>query len=483
MNSIIPVGIGPLHFVGIGGIGMSGIAEILNALNYTVQGSDISDNPNVKRLRDKGMTVFIGHSGDHVTDDISAVVISSAIKDDNPEVLTARAKNIPVVRRADMLAELMRMKRAIAIGGTHGKTTTTSLVGTMLEVADFDPTVVNGGIINKYGTNTRLGHGEWMVVESDESDGSFTRLPSCIVVVTNIDPEHMEHYGDFDELRNAFRQFVENIPFYGYAVLCTDHPEVQALQARMTDRKLITYGFKPQAEVRGVNVRMTPAGSTFDVELHGSLNENGEERILRDVFLPMIGQHNVQNALSAVAIAVRQGIPDALIKKALSEFGGVKRRFTKTGEVNGVTVIDDYGHHPVEIAAVLKSARTAVEQTGGKIHAIMQPHRFTRLRDLMEDFCKCFNDADTVLIADVYAASEQPIDRVNKEALVEGIKKFGHKNADVLTSSEDLAGIISERAEPGDFVIFLGAGDVTKWAYALPGEMEKVLSPQTKKQA
>ncbi len=482
MNLIIPKNTGPLHFVGIGGIGMSGIAEVLNDLNYTVQGSDISDSPNVVRLRNKGMQVFIGHAAENISDDVAAVVVSSAIKKDNPEVKIAREKNIPIVRRADMLGELMRFKRSIAIGGTHGKTTTTSIVGTMLEVADFDPTVVNGGIINKYGTNTRLGQGEWMVVESDESDGTFTRLPASIVVVTNIDPEHMEHYGSFDVLRDAFRQFVNNIPFYGYAVLCTDHPEVQALQASITDRKIFSYGFNPQAEVRGMNLKMTPEGSTFDVEI-GSGVTGGEPKILRDVFLPMIGQHNVQNALSAITIAVRQNIPDALIKKALSEFGGVKRRFTKTGEVRGITIIDDYGHHPVEIAAVLKSARTAVEKSGGKIHAIMQPHRFSRLQDLMEDFCKCFNDADTVLIGDVYAASESPIEGVDKEHLVEGIKKYGHKNADTFAAPSALAQLISERAKSGDFVIFLGAGDITKWAYALPEELQTYLDENQKKQA
>lgn len=482
MNLIIPKNTGPLHFVGIGGIGMSGIAEVLHALNYTVQGSDISESQNVQRLRGKDMKVFIGHSAENITDDLSAVVISSAIKSDNPEVVTAREKGIPVVRRADMLAELMRFKRSIAIGGTHGKTTTTSIVGTMLETAEFDPTVVNGGIINKYGTNTRLGHGEWMVVESDESDGTFTRLPSAIVVVTNIDPEHMEHYGSFDVLRDAFRQFVNNIPFYGYAVLCTDHPEVQALQADIIDRKIYSYGFNPQAEVRGVNVRMSPMGSTFDVEIDKAVT-GGEDKVLRDVFLPMIGQHNVQNALSAITIAIKQNIPDALIKKALSEFGGVKRRFTKTGEVNGVTVIDDYGHHPVEINAVLKSARTAVEQTGGKIHAIMQPHRYSRLNDLMDDFCKCFNDADSVLIADVYAASETPIEGVDKDALVAGIKKYGHKDAAPLPSPEHIADLICDRAQEGDFVIFLGAGDITKWAYDLPAELEKCFAKREKKTA
>ncbi|MCB9979763.1 MAG: UDP-N-acetylmuramate--L-alanine ligase [Rhodospirillales bacterium] len=479
MSSIIPKNIGPLHFVGIGGIGMSGIAEVLCDLNYKVQGSDISDNANVQRLRKKGMDIKIGHDAAHVQDGLSAVVISSAVKCNNPEVIAAREKGIPVVRRADMLAELMRLKRSIAIGGTHGKTTTTSLVGTMLEVADFDPTVVNGGIINKYGTNTRLGHGEWMVVESDESDGSFTRLPASIVVVTNIDPEHMDHYGDFDALRAAFRQFVENIPFYGYAVLCTDHPEVQALHAKIIDRKIISYGFNPQAEVRGVNVRMSPLGATFDVVIDPRIN-SGDEKVLRDVFLPMIGRHNVQNALSAIAIAHRQRIPEAVMRKALSDFEGVKRRFTKTGIVNGITIVDDYGHHPVEIAAVLASARAAVEESGGKIHAVMQPHRFTRLRDLFADFCACFNDADSVLVADVYAASEEALPGITKESLVSGIKQYGHKNADVLQTPGDLADIMSQRARAGDFIIFLGAGDITKWAYALPDALQQRTKPSSK---
>lgn len=473
MNSIIPKEIGPLHFVGIGGIGMSGIAEILHMLGYVVQGSDISDSPNVARLRKKGMEVFIGHAEDNIQDDVAAVIVSSAIKSDNPEVMKARANKIPVVRRADMLAELMRFKKSIAIGGTHGKTTTTSLVGSMLDTADFDPTVVNGGIINKYGTNTRLGSGDWMVVESDESDGSFTRLPSTIVAITNIDPEHLEHYGDFEKLKDAFKQFIENIPFYGYAVICTDHPEVKALHARVTDRRIITYGFNPQAEVRAININLSPMGSTFDVIFDPILN-NGEEKILRDVFVPMIGRHNIQNSLVALTVAQVEGVPDALMKKALSEFEGVKRRFTRTGEVNGITIIDDYGHHPVEISAVLKAARMAVEERGGKIHAIMQPHRFSRLQDLFDEFATCFDDADSVLIADVYAASEAAIDGIDKEHLVQSIIQHGHKDASCLSSPNELAELISNKAETGDMVIFLGAGDITKWAYALPEELEKV---------
>lgn len=449
---------------------MSGIAEILHELDYTVQGSDIAESANVQRLRDKGMQVYIGHESENIAENVAAVVVSSAIRADNPEVIAARAQKIPVVRRADMLAELMRFKKSIAIGGTHGKTTTTSLVGSLLETAEFDPTVVNGGIINKYGTNTRLGHGDWMVVESDESDGSFTRLPASIVVITNIDPEHIEHYGDFESLRTAFRQFVENIPFYGYAVLCTDHPEVQALQAKVTDRRMISCGLNPQAEVRGTNIRMSPEGAHFDVTFDPLLNQ-GTDKTLRDVFIPMIGEHNVLNALSALAIAQVEGVPDVLMKKALGEFAGVKRRFTKTGEVEGVTIIDDYGHHPVEIAAVLKAARSAVESTGGRIHAVMQPHRYTRLQSLFDGFCACFNDADSVLIADVYAASEPPIEGVDKEHLADGIRQFGHKNVDLLLSEESLPALIADRARSGDFVIFLGAGDITKWAHALPAQL------------
>jgi UDP-N-acetylmuramate--alanine ligase len=465
---IRPQETGILHFTGIGGIGMSGIAEVLHALGYKVQGSDIAESANVQRLRDKGIEIAIGHDAKNV-EGVALIVVSSAVKRDNPEIIAARAARLPIVRRADMLAELMRLKRAIAIGGTHGKTTTTSMVGAMLEEGGFDPTVINGGIVNKYGTNTRLGDGEWMVAESDESDGSFTRLPATVVVVTNIDPEHMEHYGDFDHVRAAYAQFVENVPFYGYAVLCSDHPEVQALIPLVSDRRLITYGFNPQADVRAHNLRPSPQGCNFDV-----IWTNGPE--LHDVWLPMPGDHNVQNALAALAIGQEMGIAAPVMKKALAHFSGVKRRFTKTGETHGVTVIDDYGHHPVEIAAVLKAARGCVAESGGRVIAVVQPHRYSRLSSLFEGFCTCFNDADSVIVADVYAAGEKPIDGAGRDALADGIRRHGHKDVRILNTAADLPQLAADMAQQGDFIICLGAGDITKWAGSLPGELEKIFA-------
>lgn len=472
----MPIDIGTLHFVGIGGIGMSGIAEILHALGYSVQGSDIAESPNVLRLREKGMDVHIGHKAENI-EGASVLVVSSAIKQDNPELIAARAAGLPIVRRAEMLAELMRMKWSFAIGGTHGKTTTTSMVGAMLEAGGFDPTVINGGIVNSYGTNVRLGEGDFLVAEADESDGTFTRLPACVSVITNMDPEHMEHYGSFENVRKAYRRFVMNLPFYGYAVLCSDHPEVQALIPELSDRRIITYGFNPQADVRAVNIRADQAGMTFDVEFGGD-----PEDMLRDVFLPMHGKHNVQNALVAVAIAREMEMPAALIKKGLENFSGVKRRFTKTGEVKGVTVIDDYGHHPVEIAAVLHAARDAAGETG-RVVAVMQPHRYSRLHDLMDEFCTCFNDADSVIIADVYPAGEDPIEGADKAHLAEGIRKHGHRDVRTLEGSEKLPATLADMVEDGDFVICLGAGDITKWAYALPKQLEEAFEAAEKQRA
>ncbi|MDB2683100.1 UDP-N-acetylmuramate--L-alanine ligase [Alphaproteobacteria bacterium] len=457
--------IGTLHFVGIGGIGMSGIAEVLNNLGYTIQGSDIKESANVERLREQGIDVKIGHDGAHVKG-VACVVISSAVKGDNPELKAARAAKIPVVRRAEMLAELMRMKFTIALGGTHGKTTTTAMVGQMLEAAGLDPTVINGGIVNSYGTNTRLGKSEWMVVEADESDGTFTKLPASVVAVTNIDPEHMEHYGSFDVLKEAFKTFITNIPFYGYAVMCIDHPEVQALIPEITDRKIITYGFSPQADIRAENLRTDPSGTTFDVIFAN------DDTTLKDIFLPMLGRHNVQNSLIALAVAQQMDIAPPLMKKGMEGFTGVKRRFTKTGEVNNVTIIDDYAHHPVEIATILETARTAVKDTGGNVIAVMQPHRYSRLHDLFEDFCTCFNEADSVIITDIYEAGETPIEGASQQALVEGIKQRGHKDVEALDARENLAKIIHGKAKLGDFVICMGAGDITAWAYELPGELQ-----------
>jgi UDP-N-acetylmuramate--alanine ligase len=463
----LPLSIGTLHFVGIGGIGMSGIAEILHNLGYTVQGSDLSDNANVKRLRGLGIKVFVGHQTDNAKD-AQVVVISSAVKPDNPEVVHARHNHIPVVRRAEMLAELMRLKSAIAIGGTHGKTTTTTIVATLLDAADLDPTVINGGIINTYGTNARLGTGDWLVAEADESDGTFIKLPASCAVVTNIDPEHLDHYGSFDKLRAAFDTFIQNIPFYGFAALCIDHGEVQAMIPRVPDRKIITYGFSPQADVRAANVDMGPDGARFDVVI----NKRGEEaRTIEGLHFPMLGAHNVQNSLAAVCVGLELGMSDATIRKGLSAFEGVKRRFTKTGEVDGIAIIDDYAHHPVEISSVLKAARSAGR---GKVHAVVQPHRYTRLRDLFEEFSTCFNDADSVIVADVYPAGEQPIEGIDRDHLVESLIGHGHRHVIALESQDKLAAVINEIAGPGDYVVCCGAGSISAWAYDLPDQLTKV---------
>lgn len=462
----MPTSIGLVHFIGIGGIGMSGIAEVLHNLGHRVQGSDQSDGANVQRLRAKGIEVFVGHKAENLGD-AEVVVVSTAIKKDNPELMAAREKLLPIVRRAEMLAELMRFRNAIAIGGTHGKTTTTSMVAALLDAGGLDPTVINGGIINAYGTNARMGEGEWMVVEADESDGTFLKLPAEVAIVTNIDPEHLDHYGSFDAVRAAFRQFVENVPFYGFGVMCLDHPEVQALVGRIEDRKVITYGENPQADVRYSNVRLEGTHSIFDVEIRR--RRTGRVFNFKDLKLPMPGRHNISNACAAIAVANRLDIPEEAIRKGLSSFGGVKRRFTLTGAWNGVQVFDDYGHHPVEIKAVLKAAR---EACSGRIIAVHQPHRYTRLSSLFEDFANCFNDADTLLLAPVYAAGEDPIEGANAEALVERIRSGGHRDARYLPSADQLAPIVAGIAQPGDFVILLGAGNITQWAAALPRELE-----------
>lgn len=466
----IPPEIGTLHFIGIGGIGMSGIAEALAVLGYDIQGSDIAENYNVDRIRARGIRVSIGHAAENLqTSDgkfPGAVVVSSAIKQDNPELIEAKSKRIPIVQRAEMLAELMRLKWAVAIAGTHGKTTTTSLVGAMLEAGDIDPTVINGGIVNAYGTNARLGSGDWIVVEADESDGSFKMLPATVAIVTNIDPEHMEHYGSFDNVRQAYLDYIERIPFYGFAVLCLDHPVVQGLIPEITNRIIVTYGFNKQADIRAVNVRSNVMGSTFDVEISEG------DIVIKDVFLPMMGIHNVQNALAAIAVGYKLKMTIPQIKNALSGFEGVKRRFTKTGIAGGITVIDDYGHHPVEIAAVLKAGRQAVGEGKGKLIAVVQPHRYTRLHDLFEEFCTCFDEADVVLIADVYAAGEQPIEGASKDHLADAVRAHGHRAVDVIASPETFAEQIFNIAEAGDMVICLGAGSITYWAHDLPAQLE-----------
>ncbi len=461
----MPLSIGTIHFVGIGGIGMSGIAEVLHNLGYQVQGSDIADNANVRRLAGAGIAVAIGHDARNLGA-ARVVVVSTAVKADNPEVAAARAAFIPVVRRAEMLAELMRLRWSIAIGGTHGKTTTTSLIAAVLEAAHLDPTVINGGIINAYGTNTRLGAGDWMVVEADESDGSFLRLPAVIAIVTNMDPEHLDHWGTGEAMLAGYRQFVQTVPFYGFAVLCLDHPAVQRMIPELADRRVITYGFSPQADVRADRLIADPKGATFEVVV----NERARRasRRMGPFRLPMLGQHNVQNALAAIAVGIEMEIPEAVLRTALAGFRGVKRRFTKTGEAGGITVIDDYGHHPVEIAAVLKAAR----QAGARdVIAVVQPHRYSRLATLFDDFCTCMNDAGTVIVADVYAAGETPIPGVSRDALVEGLRARGHRSVVPLPDPAHLAEMVHAIARAGDFVICLGAGNITQWAAALPAQL------------
>ena len=457
----LPTDVGPIHFVGIGGIGMSGIAEVLLNHGYTIQGSDLKASKITDRLGAMGATIFEGQRAENL-ENATVVVISSAIKPGNPELDEARRRGLPVVRRAEMLAELMRLKSNIAVGGTHGKTTTTTLVAELLVAGGIDPTVVNGGIIHAYGSNARMGQGEWMVVEADESDGTFNRLPATIAIVTNIDPEHMEHWGSIENLRQGFYDFVSNIPFYGIAVCCTDHPEVQALVGRITDRWVVTFGFNAQADVRAVNLRYQAGVAHFDIWLQG------EDVKIEGCTLPMPGDHNVSNALAAVAVARHLGMKAAEIRQALAAFGGVNRRFTKVGEVDGVTIIDDYGHHPVEIAAVLRAARQA---TNGRVIAVHQPHRFSRLSNLFEDFCTCFNDADVVGIAEVYAAGEAPIAGASRDDLVAGLIRHGHRHARAVTSEDDLERLVREQARPGDMVVCLGAGTISAWANGLPARL------------
>jgi UDP-N-acetylmuramate--alanine ligase len=468
----MPRNIGPVHFVGIGGIGMSGIAEILHDQGYKVRGSDSAENPNVQRLRSMGIEVEIGQRGENLKD-AAVVVISSAIKKGNPELAAARSRGLPVVRRAEMLAEIMRFKNAIAIGGTHGKTTTTTLVATLLDAGGADPTVINGGIINAYGTNARLGQGEWMVVEADESDGTFVKLPADVAIVTNIDAEHLDHYHDFEHVKQAFLNFVENVPFYGFAVMCLDHPVVQSMVGEIRDRRVITYGRNPQADVRLVDLEIKDGQSHFAVEIRDRIRMTHLR--IEGLTLPMPGEHNALNATAAIAVADQLKIPAEAIRKGLLGFSGVKRRFTRTGVVAGITVIDDYGHHPVEIAAVLKAAR---QSTRRDVIAVVQPHRYSRLHDLFDQFATCFNDADTVIVAPVYAAGEQPIEGVTHEELVARIRARGHRDARVIDRPEALAPLIAARAEEGDYVVCLGAGNITQWAAALPGEIGAIIGEE-----
>jgi UDP-N-acetylmuramate--alanine ligase len=460
MMKALGTDIGVIHFVGIGGIGMSGIAEVMNQLGYQVQGSDVAESYVVEKLRKAGIPVSIGHSPDNLGE-AAVVVCSSAIKEGNPEIVAAAERRLPRVRRAEMLAELMRMQKTVAVAGTHGKTTTTSMIAALLDGGGLDPTVINGGIINRYGSNARLGKSDWWVIEADESDGSFLRLDGTIAVVTNIDPEHLEHYGSFDRVKDAFVEFIENVPFYGLAVLCVDHPEVQTIIGRIRDRRIVTYGFSALADVRADNVSAVPGGTRFDAVI---LGKDGERRLLEQVHVPMPGRHNVQNALAAIAVALELGISDEQIVSGFDRFDGVKRRFTRVGEVDGAIIVDDYAHHPTEIRAVLAAAREGAE---GRVIAVVQPHRYTRLQSLMEDFQSAFNDADVVMVTPVYPAGEQPIEGVDSAALAEGLRAHGHRMVREVADLDDLCRSLRDLAAPGDIIICMGAGDITKWAAAL----------------
>ena len=458
--------IGTIHFVGIGGIGMSGIAEVMHHLGYKVQGSDNNDSYVTEGLRKRGIPVMIGQDADNLGD-AAVVVCSTAIRDDNPEVQAAAERRLPRVRRAEMLAELMRMQSTVAVAGTHGKTTTTSMIAAMLDAGGIDPTVINGGIINAYGSNARLGKSDWMVAEADESDGSFLRLDGTIAVVTNIDPEHLEHYGDFDTVKDAFVEFVENVPFYGLAVMCVDDPDVQHVLSQIRDRRIVTYGTSALADLRADNIVPENGGSRFDVSVRQG---DGERRVVEGIFVPMPGRHNVLNGLAAVAVGLEFGFSDEILRNGFKKFSGVKRRFTKVGEIDGATVVDDYAHHPVEIRAVLSAAREAAEE---RVIAVVQPHRFTRLRDLMEDFQNAFNDADVVFVAPVYPAGEEPIEGIDATALADGLRAHGHRMVKTVDSPADLAASLRDLAAEGDIIICMGAGDITKWAARLADGIAK----------
>ncbi len=466
MMKALGTDIGTIHFVGIGGIGMSGIAEVMHQLGYQVQGSDMAESAVVENLRKKGIKVSVGQGADNLGD-AAVVVCSTAIRDDNPEVEEAARRRIPRVRRAEMLAELMRMQKTVAVAGTHGKTTTTSMVAAMLDAGGLDPTVINGGIINRYGSNARLGKSDWWVIEADESDGSFLRLDGDIAVVTNIDPEHLEHYGSFDAVKDAFVEFVENVPFYGLAVMCVDHPEVQSVLGRIRDRRIVTYGLSALADVRAENVEPVPGGSRFDISIRDS---NDERHVISAMVVPIPGKHNVLNALAAIAVGREMGISEADMIAGFAKFDGVKRRFTNVGTIHGATVIDDYAHHPTEIKAVLAAAREGAEE---RVIAVVQPHRYSRLHDLMDDFQAAFNDADVVFVTPVYAAGEEPIEGVDAQALAEGLRARGHRLAEAVEDFDDLCAKLRDLAAHGDMIICMGAGDITKWAARLPDALLK----------
>ena len=463
--------VGVIHFIGIGGIGMSGIAEILHNLGYIVQGSDQDESYITRRLSSMSIKVHIGHVAENVTN-ANVIVKSTAVKDDNPEIIYAQQNKIIVIKRAEMLAELMRLKIAIAIAGTHGKTTTTSLVASMFEAAGKNPTVINGGIINTHGTNAYLGSGDFLIAEADESDATFIKVPATIGVITNIDPEHLDYYKNFDNLKSAFMTFIEKLPFYGFAVLCKDHHEVEALIKNVFDRKIITYGIDSEdVDVKATNIRCSISSSCFDVEL----KNNHKIEYIKDIYLPIAGIHNVCNSLAAIAIANQLKFPHKVISQGFVNFKGVKRRFTITGEVNNVTIIDDYAHHPQEIIVTLKTAKIITAKTKGRIITVIQPHRYSRVSDLFSEFTHCFEGTDTLIIADIYASGEKPIIGINKEVLSAAIKKLKYcSDVKVLDNPQNLASMLYKIMQPNDIILCLGAGNITSWANSLPFELKQL---------
>ena len=460
-----PDKVGAIHFIGIGGIGMSGIAEMLAIKGYQVQGSDAAEGYTLDRLRGLGVTVFVGHQASNVSG-AKVVVVSSAIRPDNAELVAARAAGVAVVRRAEMLAELMKPLQAVAVAGTHGKTTTTTMVAAVLEAGGLDPSVVNGGIINAYGSNAKTGQGDWMVVEADESDGTFLKLPASVAVVTNVDPEHLDHFKTYENVKAAFRSFIENVPFYGFAVVCADHAETMVIAGGVQDRRVLSYGFGEGADVRATGLNADRDGMSFDVSY--SARMAGGAAVTAGVRLPMPGRHNISNALAALTVARELGVADADAAAGLAGFEGVQRRFTKVGDWNGVTIIDDYSHNPPKIAAAIEAARQVAE---GRVIAIMQPHRFTRVRDLFDGFVTCMDGADVAVVSDIYTAGETPIEGITGPALVAAMQQHGHGDARYLPSPDDLPGLVRGIAKPGDYVIVLGAGSNTYWAKKLPAQM------------
>lgn len=465
----MPTGLGPIHIIGIGGIGMSAIAEILHAQGFSVQGSDQKESANVRRLRARGIRVFVGHDAMHLVG-AKFVVISTAVKDGNAELMAARDRGLPIIRRAEMLAELMRLYRTVSVTGTHGKTTTTSLIAHIFEAAQNDPTVITGGIINAWQSNARLGKGEWMIVEADESDGTFTKIPTQIGVVTNIDPEHLDYFGSVEEMHKAYEAFYRNVPFYGVTITCIDHPVVRDMIARLElrrdGRRLTTYGRSPDADIVLHEVEVSGATTTFSAEVRGGTL--GRKRMLSGWTIPVPGEHIALNALAAFAVSAEAGIDDETIRSAIAGFSGVKRRFQPTGSWNGVNIYDDYGHHPIEIAAVLKAAR---QGASSRIVAVIEPHRYTRVQQLFGEFTRCLADADCVVVAPLYSAGESPIDKISSATLADGISATGHASVLLAETPQDIPALVARMADPRDTVIFFGAGHSTDWAHALPQQL------------